>query len=107
MNQPIISEALGSITYTWEDLGLRVQAERISDDGYAELRFFSSNGKDESLLHITRDVSIAKLLILKGADVNAKDFKGQTPLDNAREFDLVKLSDYLESAGGKSGKAVQ
>lgn len=54
MNQPNIIQGIGSITYTWEDLGLRVLAERITDEGYAELRFYSVNHDGDSLLHTTR-----------------------------------------------------
>jgi len=54
MNHPAVTEGIGFINYSWPDLGLRVMAERITDDGYAELRFYSANKTDESLLHITR-----------------------------------------------------
>ena len=54
MNNPAITEGIGFVNYAWRDLGLRVLAERITDEGYAELRFYSVNGKDESLLHTTR-----------------------------------------------------
>lgn len=54
MNKPAITEGIGFINYAWPELGLRVIAERYTDDGYAELSFYSANGANESLLHTTR-----------------------------------------------------
>jgi len=54
MKQPTITEGIGFINYAWPKLGLRVMAERITDDGYAELRFYSATESGESLLHTTR-----------------------------------------------------
>ncbi|MFC2034884.1 AAA family ATPase [Chloroflexota bacterium] len=55
MNKPAITEGIGFINYSWPDLGIRVLAERYTDDGYAELWFYSSaNGTGDSLLHTTR-----------------------------------------------------
>jgi hypothetical protein len=54
MNQPVITEGIGFINYAWTELGLRVVAERYTDDGFAELTFYSVNESNEKLLHITR-----------------------------------------------------
>lgn len=54
MNKPSVTEGIGFINFAFLDLGLRVMAERYTDDGNAELRFFSNNGKNELLLHIAR-----------------------------------------------------
>ncbi|MFC1980259.1 AAA family ATPase [Chloroflexota bacterium] len=54
MNKPSVTEGIGFVNYAWPELGLRVVAERYTDDAYAELSFYSVNGKDESLLHTTR-----------------------------------------------------
>jgi hypothetical protein len=54
MNQPSVTEGIGFINYAWRDLKLRITAERVTDDGYAELRFYSTNGMGESLLHTTK-----------------------------------------------------
>ncbi|HUU63188.1 MAG TPA: AAA family ATPase [Dehalococcoidia bacterium] len=51
---PSVTEGIGFINYAWSELGLRVLAERYTDDGYAELSFYSGNGSSESLLHTTR-----------------------------------------------------
>jgi len=50
MRQPSVTEGLGFISYAWPELELRVLAERVTDEGYAELRFFSG----DTLLHTTR-----------------------------------------------------
>jgi ankyrin repeat protein len=50
------------------------------------------NAKDETgqtPLHITQDKEIAETLILKGADVNAVDGDGMTPIFN-KEMDVLK-----------------
>lgn len=54
MKAPVVTEWMGFINYAWPDLGLRVLAERVTDDGYTELRFFSANRTVDSLLHTTR-----------------------------------------------------
>lgn len=54
MKTPRIQENVGRITYSWDDLKLKIIAERISTEGYAELRFISGNGDGETLLHMTR-----------------------------------------------------
>ncbi len=54
MKNANVQESTGQITYSWDDLGLKIQVERISNEGYAELRFISVNGESETLLHITR-----------------------------------------------------
>lgn len=54
MKNPAVAEGIGFINYAWPELGLRVIAERVTDDGYAELRFYSVNKSGESLLHTTR-----------------------------------------------------
>jgi ankyrin repeat protein len=48
-------------------------------------------------------VEIAKLLIVKNADVNAKDVEGQTPLDWAEEEKHKEIADLLRKHGGKTG----
>ena len=50
MKQPFVTEGVGFIHYTWIEYDLRIMVERIKDDGYAELSFFSG----DLLLHTTR-----------------------------------------------------
>jgi DNA-binding NarL/FixJ family response regulator len=54
MNKPSVTEGLNSVEFMWPELKLKVLAERIQDEGYAELQFFSNNGTGELLLHTTR-----------------------------------------------------
>ena len=54
MNKPSVTEGIGFINYAWPELGLRVMVERYTDDGFAELWFYSVNKSNESLLHTTR-----------------------------------------------------
>ena len=46
-NKPDITQGIGLITFRWPDLGLRVIAERYTDDLHAELSFYLG----EALLH--------------------------------------------------------
>ena len=46
---------------------------------------------------------IIKLLIAKGADMNAKNDEGRTPLDEAVEWDKPETADLLRKHGGKTG----
>ena len=50
---------------------------------------------------------IIELLIAKGADVNTKievgDYKGQTPLDAATQWNHPETADLLRKHGGKTG----
>ncbi|MDC0276893.1 ankyrin repeat domain-containing protein [bacterium] len=45
---------------------------------------------------------VAELLIAKGAEVNAKGYKGSTPLDNAIEFKHSDTADFLRKHGAKT-----
>ena len=44
-----------------------------------------------------------RLLIAKGADVNAKDVKGGTPLDSTILYDQAQIAELLCKHGGKTG----
>jgi len=52
-------------------------------------------------------VEIAKLLIVKNADVNAKDVEGQTPLDWAEEEKHKEIADLLRKHGGKTAEELK
>ena len=50
---------------------------------------------------------IAELLITKGADVNAKEEDGGTPLDMAIQFKELETADLLRKHGGKTGEELK
>ena len=71
------------------------------------------DGWEWTPLHIAASKShkeIIELLIAKGADVNALNNKGDTPLDLAMPdspFDSTELADLLRKHGGKTGKELK
>jgi hypothetical protein len=50
---------------------------------------------------------IVELLIAKGADVNAKDDDGKTPLNWAIDFKKTETADLLRKHGGKTGEELK
>ena len=52
-------------------------------------------------------MKIAELLIVKGADVNAKKAGGETPLDFAIAFKRTETADLLRKHGGKTGEELK
>jgi len=55
----------------------------------------------------SRRKEIAELLIAKGADVNAKTKRGETPLDEAIEHNHTETADLLRKHGGKTGEELE
>ena len=47
---------------------------------------------------------MAELLIAAGADMNAKDDDGETPLDLANSYDKTETANLLRKHGGKTGE---
>ena len=50
---------------------------------------------------------VAELLIAKGADVNAKDDGGGTPLDLAIKRNHTETADLLRKHGGKTAEELK
>ena len=50
---------------------------------------------------------IAELLIAEGADVNAKDVNGKTPLDNPIRRKHPEIADLIRKHGGKTGQELK
>jgi ankyrin repeat protein len=50
---------------------------------------------------------ITELLLAKGADVNAKDGIGRTPLDVAIANDRTETANLLRKHGGKTGEELK
>ena len=64
---------------------------------------------DRALIEATATGSVEaiKKAITDGADVNAKDVDGQTPLDMAVEWRETKTADLLRKHGGKTGEELK
>jgi len=58
-------------------------------------------------LHNAATKEIVELLIAAGADVNAKDERGKTPLDLAIQVKNPKTADLLRKHGGKTGEELK
>jgi len=54
LNVPSIAKGVNFVRFSWPDLKLRVMAERVKDNGQAELSFFSVKDSKELLLHRAR-----------------------------------------------------
>jgi ankyrin repeat protein len=65
-----------------------------NENGKTTLHFAVLNGRKV----------IVELLIAKGADVNAKDEDGETPLDATYVFNKTETADLLRKHGGKTGE---
>ena len=53
-------------------------------------------------LHLTTNKDLAELLIAKGANVNAKTMRSETPLDFANRGKQTEIADLLRKHGGKT-----
>ena len=61
-----------------------------------------------TLLHYAADQKkVAEFLLLKGADVNAKSDRSETPLDLAIEDNHTETANLLRKHGGKTGEELK
>ena len=73
--------------------------EAIDNDNVLEVKSLLHTGADTNAkdndgmtpLHVCRNANVARLLIDAGADVNAKDVDGMTPLHVCQNADVAKL----------------
>ena len=74
---------------------------------------YGSSGKGEPFRRavgeelVTCHKEIVELLIANGADVNAKDEDGETPVDFAITFNQTQTADLLRKHGGKTGEELK
>ena len=74
-----------------------------------EKAFFNDSEKAIALVHATSNgyIEIARLLIAKGANVNAKDVGDKTPLDNAVWYKKLEIADLLRKHGVKTSEELK
>ncbi len=101
MNKPAVTEGIGFINYAWPELRLRVLAERITDDGSADLRFYSVNGTGELLLHTTRANLMATTTmnsLAKRLEKNSQDIPWTDVLTyiTGKTMDIVRRGEPAE-----------
>ena len=65
--------------------------------GYTPLHYSAWNG----------NIDIAELLIVKGANLNARDKKNNTPLDVAVKANKIKIASYLRNSGAKTAEELK
>ena len=58
-------------------------------------------------LHYATTKAIAELLIANGADVNAQNDYGETPLDTAIQRNKTETADLLRKHGGKTAEELK
>jgi ankyrin repeat protein len=59
----------------------------------------AKNARGDTPLHLACYANVAELLIAKGADINAKDRPGYTPLHSAAEANHLEVAELLISKG--------
>lgn len=52
--KPVVKEAINRLTFDWQNIQLSIVADRITDEGFAELWFYHSNGDGRKLLHTAK-----------------------------------------------------
>ncbi len=67
----------------------------------------AKDGNGSTPLHYANTKEIAEPLIAEGANVNAKNKDGKTPLDLAIQVRNTELADLLRKHGGKTGEELK
>jgi len=89
-----------------------IEAVKQHLDAGAEVNAKGRYGRTPLHYAATRGLKkIIELLIARGADVNTKievgDYKGQTPLDGAIQWNHTETADLLRKHGGKTGEELK
>jgi hypothetical protein len=77
INKPEISFGNNSYSYSWPDLGIQINVERLDDDGQAEVAVYSKSSKDSRLLTWSR----TNLLSIMSCSQLAKRLNDNVELD--------------------------
>ena len=99
----LIREAVkaGNIKAVKQHLDAGVDVNAIGKYGRTPLHYAATRGLQK----------IIELLIARGADVNTKievgDYKGQTPLDGAIQWNHPETADLLRKHGGKTAEELK
>ena len=92
-------------------LVLAVSGEAQQSTPTTEAKTESVTAKAPDLLiHDTAgdgNIESVKNLLVAGADVNAKNEDGETPLDDAVRYKQTEIADLLRKHGGKTGKELK
>ena len=92
MRAPSVTPIDSGFNFAWTDLGLRVIAERLKEDGSAELEFYLANRDGDSLLHT------AKVSLLSTSSIDTQIRKLKKKADNLPWDDiLTQLSDQVKT----------
>ena len=94
------------------DLGRRQVVKTILDEGFDINTIGGRYNMTPLILAAWRgNRSLVRLLIQRGADVNAKvtsvQNQGSTPLDAAIETDPPEIADLLRKPGGRTGEELK
>ena len=90
-----IAAKAGHIEAVKKHLAADVDVDLKANDSWTPLQNAAWFGQEE----------IAELLVAEGADVNAKDYDGKTPLDLAKRH--PEIADLLRKHGGKTGEELK
>jgi ankyrin repeat protein len=90
-----IAAKAGHIEAVKKHLAADVDVDLKANDSWTPLQNAAWYGQEE----------IAELLVAEGADVNAKDYDGKTPLDLAKRH--PEIADLLRKHGGKTGEELK
>ena len=95
-----ILEQNGNLLHARNKLGQTPLHFAVSHDDFAVVKIFLEEGSDpnakddsrgDTPLHYAKSAKLAELLIKKGGDPNARNFKGITPMHVSRNGGIVKV----------------
>jgi len=104
MIPPIVTPGEHFLNFAWRDIGLRVVVERYTDDGHAELTFYSNGDADShfitrvNLLSTSAMTSLAKRLERKSPDILWEDILTSIA---SKTIEIVRRGEPVVSIGKK------